>query len=307
MSRSRTLRYARDTAKLAAIGLTLSLLASLISFGVQLGKSQNDLRGEVLSARSGDHWLLVVRGFGTTRVVAGLDDLTGEAVREYQRHGMMELLFRMAPPFGNRSGLPRPAPKVERDRYSARAASVSQEEVLLHLSVPPQVSPAGVSEAETVAPPWFRDQLGYDPSDGEIWNIQCVDACGFPWRCFQGTALGATLTSQPPNYVCKWEWCIPLYSRSGWLADWAQNQYKWQAGVLPLQPIMLGLFGNVVVYSVAAGCFKWSLRRMIRALRSWKRTCANCGYPVGKAEVCPECGVKIHLDRRLRSGHLFPR
>ncbi|MFO0961288.1 MAG: hypothetical protein U0625_00120 [Phycisphaerales bacterium] len=61
--------------------------------------------------------------------------------------------------------------------------------------------------------------------------------------------------------------------------------------MVPIQPIAVGFVLNTALY----GVLLWQLGRLLRWLRARRRIrrgcCVSCGYRLGDACVCPECGA----------------
>lgn len=88
-----------------------------------------------------------------------------------------------------------------------------------------------------------------------------------------------------------------LRPRGFWYAGWhAQNvmvrrdlKYKRELW-LPVQPLWTGLAANSLVYGSVLATATWGVRHIKRRNRRRSGSCEACGYPLGVAAVCTECG-----------------
>ena len=75
--------------------------------------------------------------------------------------------------------------------------------------------------------------------------------------------------------------------------------YLTRSYAIPTRPIWPGLIANTIFYAVILWlliCGPFSLRRLIRMKRG---QCLKCGYLIGEAALCSECGEA--LPARLAS------
>lgn len=62
---------------------------------------------------------------------------------------------------------------------------------------------------------------------------------------------------------------------------------------LPTQPILCGLVVNTVMYSFVIWLLLAGAFIVRRVLRTRRKQCLGCGYPIGVSEVCTECGQRV--------------
>lgn len=124
-------------------------------------------------------------------------------------------------------------------------------------------------------------------------------ASGFPLRSLYGrveekgetaSALGQPLRFGAPDH--RWAYRLPNTS--------SMPDHRF----LPLRPLILGSLGNAAVYSFAFQVIWWVLMRIEHRFlggrgRAWAKRgcCRRCGYPLGNATHCPECGRQTRRSR----------
>jgi hypothetical protein len=78
------------------------------------------------------------------------------------------------------------------------------------------------------------------------------------------------------------------------LAPWGVHDLH----ALPLTPLWPGFAINALFYAAML----WIMFAAVSVLRRWRRirrgVCPNCAYPVGRSEVCSECGRSV-VPRRV--------
>lgn len=62
---------------------------------------------------------------------------------------------------------------------------------------------------------------------------------------------------------------------------------------VPLRPLPLGFAADTLFYAASLWAVLGGPRRIRRSLRKRRGQCPACGYPVGDAEVCSECGGAV--------------
>jgi hypothetical protein len=105
--------------------------------------------------------------------------------------------------------------------------------------------------------------------------------------------------------ACGWPrltlWCETYFRESaerlpdggiatGLQFTWGRNATLKYSRALPFRPIWAGLIINSIFYAVILWLLipgPFALRRFIRRRRGF---CPKCGYPMGEAAVCTECG-----------------
>jgi hypothetical protein len=66
-----------------------------------------------------------------------------------------------------------------------------------------------------------------------------------------------------------------------------------RAGLLPLRPVWPGFAVNAAVYGAALWVLAVAVVGLRRFGRVRRRRCPACGYPIGEAAVCTECGKPL--------------
>jgi len=137
---------------------------------------------------------------------------------------------------------------------------------------------------------------GVGPATGEIW---AVDDCGWPFRSMRATVANHLLFVDAADPSTLWAGeSGRMYIRCLRLTDeqlgYPAGQPTWRA--LPLQPLWAGLLGNVAAYGVPFVVAIATVRALVRWRRTRRSLCGRCGYPLGPAERCPECGA-VHASR----------
>ena len=59
---------------------------------------------------------------------------------------------------------------------------------------------------------------------------------------------------------------------------------------LPLQPVVPGFFANTIAFAVVSWALLALPYRLLRTTRRRTGLCPRCAYPIGRSEVCTECG-----------------
>jgi hypothetical protein len=157
----------------------------------------------------------------------------------------------------------------------------------------PEPVPAPTTDA------WDRRAAAFDPSS---WAHSVEDA-GWPFRCMRATVHGAALILSTDERGINGVGSLgapgpqsPLVSGirladerlTGVLAAYS----TWRA--LPLQPLWLGLVGNIVAYLASLallGLMARAARQILRAHRARHGRCTHCAHPLMGLATCPECGA----------------
>ena len=76
------------------------------------------------------------------------------------------------------------------------------------------------------------------------------------------------------------------------------NLEEVRAAIEAVVPVGFAL--NTLFYGAVVWCFFWFAPRTLRRhLRARRGLCPTCGYPVGEAAVCSECGARIQPARSV--------
>ncbi len=67
--------------------------------------------------------------------------------------------------------------------------------------------------------------------------------------------------------------------------------------ILPLRPIWPAFLANTLLYATLSQLLVSAPRQLRRHLRARRGLCPACGYPVGEAVVCSECGRAVSSKR----------
>jgi len=135
-------------------------------------------------------------------------------------------------------------------------------------------------------PSWAALNSEYDGVKGDPLAIR-YEATGWPMISFASSTFQPIAPNPKPHVVGGIELdFLPRSTTDGLM----------MSTTLPTQPILPGLIVNTLVYSFAAWFMLAAPFIARRALRSRRRQCQGCGYPVGTSEVCTECGQLV-LDK----------
>ena len=67
--------------------------------------------------------------------------------------------------------------------------------------------------------------------------------------------------------------------------------------LLPTRMLWLEFAINTMVYALGLWLIYWVPLQVQRRWRSWRGLCPACAYPVGKSDVCTECGERVVASR----------
>ena len=157
-------------------------------------------------------------------------------------------------------------------RLAALPPDATQDEIDSWLSG----EPIRVPNDLVPVPVWSRASgmptaANYAQGNAALWE----DAAGWPMRCL------ASLHQDVVRPNAGTSWGLRFGASQGLLG---------LPRVLPLRPIWLGFAVNTVFYAMTLWlllCGPFGLRRLIRIRRG---LCPKCTYPMGKLDVCTECG-----------------
>ncbi len=129
-------------------------------------------------------------------------------------------------------------------------------------------------------------EMAHIPDRGKIHRFYRIEY-GLPFRCLAIDFLRTTDRTRNPAVVSQ-----PGISviRSGLRLRQRGQPWPDQAFVLPIAPIWSGLVLNSLLFGSCLFLATRFVRRAIRRDRRRMKRCASCGYPLGAASVCSECG-----------------
>jgi len=138
--------------------------------------------------------------------------------------------------------------------------------------------------SQLVLPCWVLSHLpDYDPAVG-FRQTQLVLATGWPWKsmfvAFYDPAPALLMTQPADLQVQGWSG-IALGSSTG---------HTDPPPAIPLHPIWSGLAADSAVWGAFLAAAVLVPRRLRALWRSKRGRCTRCGYPIGAAERCSECG-----------------
>lgn len=139
---------------------------------------------------------------------------------------------------------------------------------------------------------WYKVSLTRSPpqNPGVAVSPVTTATCGWPFACAQGTRWMRREVAEA------WTNGLPLmYAYDGARAQALTLDRRPHDGILPHQPIWLGVILNTIFYAAIL----WLLFAAPGTARRWWRTkhglCARCGYDLhgSNAFACPECGTNV--------------
>ena len=161
---------------------------------------------------------------------------------------------------------------AERAKWTALSGSGSVQRDLLSRFREPPTGKLIWIESEAV-PGWARNPRQISRSG------QIQIACGWPLASFRCEAA-LSRTFQTTELFGGWQ----LSDAFNWLGP---------GRILPHRLIAFGFAVNTLFYAAVLWlllCGPFALRRFIRVRRG---RCPACGYPIGDASVCSECGKPL--------------
>jgi len=152
---------------------------------------------------------------------------------------------------------------------------------------PEDVSLAPEPAAESVIPRWSRVRRPKaGRNGGEFHHVE--SAFGWPWLSL---AFSGEYTRRDSRQVeIEVKSGILLYQPTLGSGDKPLR-------VLPLRPLWIGILCNSVFYGLGIWLL-WFLKvlrplSLLRRIRLRRGLCPTCGYPMGEATVCAECGAML--------------
>jgi len=154
-----------------------------------------------------------------------------------------------------------------------------------------------------------RDMLGCEPSAATIeidsvsttiqsrrdttFELSTAISAGWPWQCLRGEQWADDVSALAA--ICGLN---SDSSNRGRSIGAYEIEPPWRRGngdfrLLPLQPIWPGFAINTLLYAAILWLLfaaPFALRRRSRIKRG---LCPACAYPVGKSDVCTECGTPV--------------
>ena len=79
----------------------------------------------------------------------------------------------------------------------------------------------------------------------------------------------------------------PPSAQYWWLGNWRAPP------VLALRPVWPGFAFNTLFYTAIFASLIWSVFATRRCVRKRHKRCLACGYPLGRLEICTECGTPV--------------
>ncbi|MHC4304038.1 MAG: hypothetical protein ACYTFF_19180 [Planctomycetota bacterium] len=163
------------------------------------------------------------------------------------------------------SGIPPPPVPLPPD--------ATPEEMMAWMNVPT----ASINARAVVsAPRWSRASTPPGEADYEqraVWE----DARGWPMVCLVSYSADFGGRAETP-------WALDLGGAQGPMG---------LPRVLPLRPILISFAGNSVAYAAVLWGIVLGPGTARRFIRRRRHLCPACGYPVGKSELCTECGRAV--------------
>lgn len=123
---------------------------------------------------------------------------------------------------------------------------------------------------------------GFPPIDG---NVVAVSTAAYGWPIRVLRVRGAILADPVDTSAM-------TGSTSDGLGQFANPFVAEPAWGLAWIPIWWGLLANTVVVASPLWIAWAGLARAIHVKRRSRGLCGSCGYPMGTADICPECGEK---------------
>ena len=134
--------------------------------------------------------------------------------------------------------------------------------------------------SEEDAWPSEEERILYGPEPA-MWSVG-EWRTGFPLQPVRTTSMYCMTC--PERSQIEWKGCVRLPEGIGWLGI--------RPCFLPATPVLPEFLVGAVGYGAMAAAAIWGPGAIKRRRRRRSGRCLNCGYPLGGAAVCSECGTE---------------
>lgn len=144
--------------------------------------------------------------------------------------------------------------------------------------------------------PYWADLLRPDPDTNDRYPLGLNVALANGWP-FRSAMIIAGPDFNPDDIFLRGlPWDAP---------DWIRGKLKIPASqtspvYLPLKIIWPGFVTNTILYANVPFLLLIMKFRLRGYLRSRRKQCTKCGYPIGQSEVCTECGAELKASTIIK-------
>ncbi len=139
--------------------------------------------------------------------------------------------------------------------------------------------------------PYWAEMVRPDPDTTEPYpfNWEHAVAHGWPMRSILRS------WEDKDNHETNYSYCI-TWKAPSWIRGNQTNPTAIKQPVyLPLKIIWHCFIANTLLYAITP-LLIFNLPRKFRSyLRTKRKQCTKCGYPIGQSEICTECGSQLKI------------